>query len=266
MSTQRISWTWIVLLLAMMAPCVLAQSKVGLQPYTAVVDDVSGDVLVVGQRIVHQGFDARLTEASAPVPILSLQYTGRHYREAPPDNTAHAEARAKSVAERMVHAWTLMDHGARLEVAEDDWKAFGIGGTSKAEQHVAVYVRSPVAGAEPLRILTIYPQDVAAYPWISSERSLADYLANLMWSHYLLFWRHEGDLSKYRTLRLDKTGEGRIFSEVAARAMEAARKKGLSSFDSATVRAVLAELSLSERGRLYRLATTPPMDWESTAE
>lgn len=266
MSEKRISWKVVILLLAMSASCVSAVPKVGLQTYTAAVDDVSGNVLVAGQRIVHLGLEMRLRETVGHVPILSLQYAGQHYRESPPNSPNHAEARAKSVAERMLHAWTLMDHGARLEVADDDWNVFRPQTETGSRKHAAVYVRSPVAGAEPLRILTVYPQDVAGYPWISSEQSLADYLANLMWTHYLLFWRNEGDLSKYQALHLDKTREGKIFSEIATRATDAAKKKGLRQFNDQTVRDVLAELPLSQRERLYRLATTPPTDWESTSE
>jgi len=266
MNEKRISWKVVILSLATFASCVSAISKVGLHEYAAAIDNVSGDVLTVGQKIVHLGFEMRLREAMANVPILSLQHAGRHYRQGPSDDPSHAEARAKSLAERMVHAWTLMDHGARLEVADDDWNAFRAQTKVASSQHAAIYVRSPVAGAEPLRILTVYPQDVAGYPWISNEKSLADYLANLIQSHYLLFWRNEGDLSKYRALHLGKTREGRIFTEIAARAGEAAKKKGLSRFDRSILRDVLATLPLSQRERLYRLATTPPMDWESTSK
>ena len=266
MNEKRISWKVVTLLLATFASCVSAVSRVGLHEYTAAIDGVSGDVLLMGQKIGHLGFEMRLREAAANVPVLSLQHAGRHYRQSPVDDPSHAEARAKSVAERMVHAWTLMDHGARLEVAGDDWNAFRLQAKTASSQHVAIYVRSPVAGAEPLRILTIYPQDVAGYPWISNEKSLADYLANLIRAHYLLFWANEGDLSKYRALHLGKTQEGGIFAEIADRANKAAKKEGLSHFSSATVRDVLAGLSLSQREGLYRLATTPPMDWESTSK
>jgi hypothetical protein len=159
-----------------------------------------------------------------------------------------------------------MDHGARIEVADDDWNAYRSQTRGAVSRHAAVYVRSPVPGAEPLRILTVYPQDVEAYPWISSEKSLAGYLARLIEAHYRLFSRNETDLSKYRASPLDKTQEGRIFTEIAARANDAAKAKGLSQFDAQTLRTVLDDLSLSQRERLNRLATTPPMDWESTSK
>lgn len=266
MNNKRISWKVIVLLLAMLASGLSAMSKVGLHDYTAAVDDVSGHILTVGQKIVHLGFEVQLREAQASVPILALQHAGAHYRESPPNAPSHAEARAKSIAERMVHAWTLMDHGARIEVADDDWNAFRSRTKGTSSRHAAIYVHSPVAGAEPLRLVTVYPQDVAGYPWISNEKSLADYLANLIQAHYLLFWRNEGDLSKYRAMHLDRTREGQIFKEIAARAGKAAKQKGFTRFDSTILQDILKDLPLSQRERLYRLATTPPMGWESTSK
>ncbi|MDI6451688.1 hypothetical protein [Anaerobaca lacustris] len=263
MRQDAISCKLVVLLLATVASCACARSRVGLHGYTAAVDDVSGEVLRVGQKLVHLGFEVPLGETVAPVPILSVQYAGRHHRASPAASGNHAEARAKSIAERLLHAWTLMDHGARLEVAPDDWNTFGARAQADAPPCPAVYVRSPVAGAEPLRILTVYPEDVAGYPWIASEKSLADYLANLIWAHYMLFWRNETDLSKYRALPLHRTSEGRVFTEIATRAVEAGKRGNLVQFDGTTVREVLAAMPLSERQRLYRLATAPPMDWES---
>jgi hypothetical protein len=263
MNGKRISWRAAVVATAVLASCAWSASDVGLHSYAAVVDDVSGAVLTVGQMVVHLGFEVRLREVVANVPILSLQYIGEHYRAGPVNDPNPAEARAKSIAERMTHAWTLMDHGARLEVAEDNWNKFRSGAKSLAAPHAAIYVRSPVAGTEPLRILTVYPQDVAGYAWISNEKSLADYVANLIRAHYLLFWRNESDLSRYEELRLDRTREGRIIKEIAVAAVQAAKRKGVARFDSATLRDILAGLPLAQRERLYRLATTPPTDWEA---
>ena len=122
MNPERIS-RQIAVVVLVISSCVSAKSKVGFGEYTAVIDDVSGDILTVGQKIVHLGFEMPLKEVATSVPILTLQHFGQHYQESPPDVSGHAEARAKSVAERIVHAWTLMDHGARIEVADDD---FGI--------------------------------------------------------------------------------------------------------------------------------------------
>lgn len=266
MEREKVSWKVVAFVLLAASACAFAGSKVGLHEYTAVSDDVSGEVLRMGQKLVHPGYELQLREAKAPLPILAVQYSGAHYRESPPDARNHAEARAKSIAERMLHAWTLMDHGARIEVAEDDWNAFRSRARGAASGHAAIYVRSPVPGAEPLRILTVYPEDVDGYPWIGSEKSLAAYLGDLIQAHYFLFWRNEGDLSKYRLMRLHKTREGRIFTEVAARANDVAKKKGLRQFDAQIVQEVVAGLPLSQRERLNRLATTPPMDWEATSK
>jgi len=255
-----------VLLLAASAGCVSAESAVGLHGYAAAIDDVSGHVLLVGQKIVHLGFEMQLKETVAHIPIFSLQYSGQHYKDTALDSPDHAEARAKSVAERMLHAWTLMDHGARLEVATDDWNTYRSEMKTGPAAHAAIYVRSPVTGAEPLRILTVYPEDVAGYPWINSEKGLADYLANLIQAHYLLFWRNETDLSKYRAMPLDRTGEGQVFKEIASLAVEAARRKSMRGFDRSTLQEVLRGLPLSQCERLNRLATTPPVDWESTSK
>lgn len=266
MRQNAILYQLIILLLATVASSGGARSKVGLHGYTAAVDDVSGQVLRVGQKLVYLGIEVPLGETVAPIPIFSVQYAGLHHRPSPLDSPDHAAARAKSIAERLLHAWTLMDHGARLEVAPDDWNAFRNQAQADTPPYPAVYVHSPVAGAEPLRILTVYPEDVAGYPWIVSEKSLADYLANLIWAHYMLFWRNETDLSKYRALPLHRTSEGRVFTEIATRAVEAGKRGNLIQFDGATLREVLTAMPLSERQRLYRLATAPPMDWESASK
>ncbi len=265
MNEKSISQKMVILLLTVSATCVYAQSRIGLHEYTAATDDVSGKVLLVGQKLVHMGYEIQLKETVAHVPILSVQFPGLHYKDSPPESPSHAEARAKSIAERMLHAWTLMDHGSRLEVGTDDWNTYRTETKTTPAQHAAIYVRSPVAGAEPLRILTVYPEDVASYPWIHDEKSLADYFANIIQAHYLLFWRNEMDLSKYRAMRLDRTREGQIFKEIATQAVEGARQKSVRGFDRSILQDVLKNLPLSQRERLNRLATTPPMDWESTS-
>jgi hypothetical protein len=254
-----------VLLAAVMPVCGGAASSIGFQGYTAATDALSGNAIVCGQLIVHQGFDLPLGEKVKKVPVLSLQYEGLDYREGPPAEPNHVEARAKGVAERLVQAWSLMDHGARLEIGDDDWNAYRVPPQSRAMKHTAIFIRSPVAGYEPLRILTVYPQDVAGCPWVANERSLAEYWMSMMQAHYFLFWKNETNLTRYRELRLDKTPEGRIFREIARQAVDQARRKGLERLDGATVQEVLAGLTLSQRETLYRLATVPPMDWESPA-
>jgi hypothetical protein len=223
---------------------------------------MSGSVQVFGKTIVHQKFDAQLRGAVRSIPILSLQYAGRHHREEPPDDPNHVEARAKCIAERMIHAWMLMDNGAMLKVSEDNWNVYRVKSRRTPLSHAAIYVQSPIASSEPLRIMTIYSEDVDGYPWVRSEKSLAEYLIELMHAHYLLFWRNESDIKRYEELRIDQTREGKIFKEIAIRALEVARLKSQNSFDDEILKDVLARIPLSQRERLYRMAIVPPIDWE----
>jgi hypothetical protein len=265
MGLKSTMWGAAVLLAAAVVPCVWAVSSVGFREYAAVVDDVSRSTRTFGQLIVHQGYEIPLGDTTRNIPILSIQQAGRHYREGPANDPNHVQTRAKSVAERLAHAWTLMDQGARLEIGDDDWNAYQVHAPAAAPKHTALFVRSPVAGGEPLRILTLYPEDVAGYPWVGSERSLAEYLSSLLQAHYLLFWKYEIDISKYNALRIGRTAEGGIFREIAIRAALAAKRKGQVRFDRGVLREVLDRLTLSERETLCRLATVPPMDWESSS-
>lgn len=260
------SWIITIFILALVMQCVSTGSNIGLREYSAVVDGLSGTVQTYGKLIVHQKFGVQLREVVPNVPIVSLQYAGQHYREESPDDPRYAEARAKCIAERMMHAWTLMDHGAKLEVSSDSWNAYRARSKPTPPPRAAIYVRSPIAGSEPLRIMTIYPQDQAGYPWIKTEESLAEYLVDLIQAHYLLFWRNEGDISRYEELRIDQTREGKIFKEIAIRALEVARLKGQSRFDNELLGDALARIPLSQRERLYRMATVPPLEWESSSQ
>jgi hypothetical protein len=254
-----------VLLVVIMPACGGAASSIGFQGYMAATDALSGNALVFGQLVVHQEFDVPLSETVKKVPVLSLQYEGLDYRQGPPAEPNHVEARAKGVAERLVQAWSLMDHGAKLEIGDDDWNAYRLPPQPTALKHTAIFIRSPLAGYEPLRIVTVYPQDVAGCPWITSERSLAEYWMSMMQAHYLLFWRNETNLTRYRELRLDKTQEGQIFREIASQAIDLAGRKRLERLDANTVKEALAGMTLAQRETLYRLATVPPMDWESSS-
>jgi hypothetical protein len=241
-----------------------ATDSVGVQTYAVSVDEVSQAVLVYGQMIVHLGLDVQLSEVVRPVPLFSLQYYGDHHAKTPSDEPSYAEARAKCIAERLTHAWGLMDHGGTLELGIDDWNKYRSEAKSSPREHVAIYVRSSAPGSEPLRIMTVYPQDSTHYPWLNGARSLAEYLMDLMRVHYLLFWRNETDINEYEQLHIDRTREGKIFKEIAVRSLEMARLKNQTAFDASIVEDVLARIPLSQREQLCRLATTPPMDWEST--
>ncbi len=242
-----------------------AAPSVGSHDYIAVLDNVSGQVRTFGQLIIHREQDVQLSETVRHLPIFSIQYPGLHYRQGPATDPNHVEARAKCIAEHLVHAWTLMDHGAQLEIGTDDWSAYTVRSQAVPPKSTAIFVRSPLPGEEPLRIITIYPQDVAGYPWVGNERSLAEYLASLIQAHYYLFWKNENNINRYEELRIGKTGEGRIFRDIAVRALEIAKRGGQIRFDATILKEALAEMSLSQRETLYRLATTPPMDWEASS-
>lgn len=255
----------LILVGAMAGRHAYAASSVGSYDYVAVVDNLSGQVRTFGQFIIHRTYSVQLSETVHHLPIFSIQYAGLHYREGPANDPNHVEARAKCIAERLIHAWTLMDHGAQIEIGTDDWAAYTVRSRAIPPKSTALFIRSPLPGEEPLRILTIYPQDVAGYPWIGNERSLAEYIASLIQAHYYLFWKNEGDIKRYDDLRIGKTGEGRIFRDIAVRALEIARRRDQTRFDSVILKEALAQMSLSQRETLYRLATTPPMDWEASS-
>ncbi|MFC1653084.1 hypothetical protein ACFL3F_05125 [Planctomycetota bacterium] len=241
-------------------------SRVVIRDYSAKIDDIAEKVTLYGQVLAHSGFNLQLRETVEQVPIIAIQYGGYHFRTGEAQDPDHVEARAKGIAERLVHAWTLMDHGAVLEVGEDDWNAHRIKPKGSQPKQKCILIRSPIQGYEPLRVMTLYPQDVAAYPWISDAQMLGEYLIDVLQAHYLLFWKHSSDINRFESLRLDRTREGKIFKEIALRALEVARLKESQTYDSAMLEDALARLALSQRERLHRLATTPPMEYESLAD
>ena len=260
-------WWCILLVMAGVGPVSAAEvSRVVVQDYVAGVDDIAEKVEVYGQLLTYSDFNLQLREAVEQVPILAIQYGGYQYQSGPAQDPNHVEARAKAIAERLVHAWTLMDHGAVLEIGEDDWNTHRLKANASPLKQKCIYVRSPIQGDEPLRVMTLYPEDVAAYPWMADEQMLGEYLIDLLQAHYLLFWAHSGDINRFERLRLDHTREGKIFKEIALRALEVARLKDKPTYDNAILKDALARLTLSQRERLYRLATTPPMDWETVTE
>lgn len=246
------------------AACLSAASDLGVREYTAVKDDVAGNVTIFGQLIVHRTYEVPLGETIRKMPVFSLQYAGPHYRQGPANEPNHVEARAICVAEHLAHAWSLMDHGAGLEVLSDDWNVQRVRPQAGPATRLAVFVQDAAAGIGPLRLVTVYPEDLAGYPWITSEQSLAEYWAALIQAHHLLFWRCESDIRRYDSLRIGRTREGKVFRDTALRALALARSRGQSGFDAATLTEALAGLSLAQRQTLCRLATTPPVDWESS--
>jgi hypothetical protein len=152
----------------------------------------------------------------------------------------------------------------------DDWTQWRLEGTNAPKYppapkaYPAIYVRNDNILKEPLRIMTIYPEDEKAYPWVDTEVELAQYIVSLIEAHYLLFWRMEMDINKYEQLRIDHTREGKIFKEIVIRALEMAKLKDMQQISGDIIRDALARIALPQRERLYLLATTAPIDWESS--
>lgn len=267
--SKRILWALLVTS-AFFPQVVLSRPHIAIEPYGAVVDDVTGDVKVYGQLVVQRAFDVQLRDVIKHVPIFSVQYAGLHHRAKDQRDTGHVEARAKCIAERLAAAWSLLDQGGQLEVLTDDWTEWRLEDAIAAtyapapEVYPAIYIRNDKVLREPLRILTIYPEDEVAYPWVSTENELAEYIVSLIRAHYLLFWRMESDINQYEQLMIDHTREGKIFKEVAIRALEMTKLKELERFDGAILIDALARIALPQRERLYRMATTAPIDWESS--
>ncbi|UCG59717.1 MAG: hypothetical protein JSU70_09400 [Phycisphaerales bacterium] len=254
----------LALSVAVLSQLAVAAPHIGIQEYAAVMDDVAKKAKAYGQVVVLRAFDVELRNVVKQVPIFSVQYAGGHHMEGARDDPNRVEARAKCIAERLAHAWTLLDHGGELRIAADDWRTWRLGRRGETQTHKAIYVRSPAARQEPLRIMTIYPEDVTGYPWVTTEESLAEYITTLIRAHYLLFWKNEIDISQYEALRIDGTREGKIFKEIAVRALEMAKLKEQQRLDDEVLRDALARIALPQRERLYRLAMTPPPDWESS--
>jgi hypothetical protein len=253
-----------VISLAFFPQIILAQPHIAIHPYGADFDELTGQVKVYGQMIVQQAFDVQLQDMIKHVPIFSIQYAGLHHVAKSKDSEDHVEARAKCVGERLAAAWALLDQGGQLEVLVDDWNVSRLNGRDYPPKYPAIYVRSSSTDRAPLRIMTIYPEDVAAYPFVSGERKLAEYIVGLIQAHYSLFWKKESDISKYEALAIDRTREGKILKEVAVRAIEMARLKGLKKFNDEILKDALARIALQQRERLYRMALTAPIDWESS--
>jgi hypothetical protein len=260
---------WVVsFLLALSESSILAEPHIAIQPYGAVIDDVTGETKTYGQLIVHRAFDVQLEDTIKQVPIFSIQYPGLHFKEGMGNMPNHAEARAKCIAERLAAAWSLLDHGGELIISHDDWEEWHLPGAAAPEYasapdaYPAIYVRSDSVLAEPLRIMTIYPEDEESYPWITNTQELAKYIVSLIRSHYLLFWKMEADIHQYEQLEIDHAREGKIFKEVAIRALEMAELLGLEQFNEEILKDALARIALPQRERLYRMATTAPNDWE----
>ncbi len=127
-------------------------------PYPAVTNDLTGEVEVWGQKFVYCNFDVQLEEQIVQVPLFAIQYEGEYFAKGSGQDAF--ETRAKSIVEMLALAWDLLDGGARLEVKPDDWGDWKCaGGSANKTTYPAIYLVSEIFD-DPLRIMTIYPQDV----------------------------------------------------------------------------------------------------------
>jgi hypothetical protein len=250
-------------------------TELAIQPGTT-VDEATGQTRVWGQLIVQRAFTLDLKSQTQHVPLLVIAYQGREYvRGDEVDPLRFAEDRTVEIAERLSVAWRLLDSGGTLEVAGHDsvldsasiWHLTDPLGPQygRAEpQFPAIRLRHPSLGGNSLRILTVYPEDAAAFgqpddangvPTQLTPRELADYLVALLEAHHVLFHKQSPDLESYDRLEICKTKDGRIFREIASQARQARTPERRSFRD------VLDQLSMDQRMRLATLAYKAPTDW-----
>ncbi len=236
---------------------------IAIQEYPARQKLIAGEVEVWGHKIVHRNFDVQLEDVIMKVPILSIQYEGLHHVRGTGRNLV--EARAKCIAERLAVAWQLLDQGAGLKVLSDEWNDWRLNRKSEPPVYPAICVASPVLGTNPLRIMTVYPEDARTFPGVSENTSeLADYIVALIEAHYMLFSKKSSNLADYENLKLDKTREGKIFKEIFIRAQEvmALREQAdQNQLDGEVLKDALARIAMPQRDRLVRLAFVAPPDW-----
>jgi len=273
------------------APGMAEETTIAIEPHRARVDLITKKVRVYGQKIVHRVFDVELEDGIMNVPLFTIQYAGLHHREQSADDPNHVEARAKCIAERLEIAWHLLKEGGdlivaadHLVVADDDWETQRLRGRrrpaySPAPQALpAIFVAHENLGPQPLRIVTVYEQDVIAFPKlkdprVSSEDSvpwtpweLAHYIRALILAHHHLFEEKSTAIMEYESLQLDTTREGRIFKELFIRAQEVMVLKQQAELESVTLRDALARVSMPQRQRLVNLSFIGVTDWGEKEE
>lgn len=257
----------------------VAQTEIAIQPAVELMEGTNQEE-VWGQLIVHRPFDVELTPKIQNVPIFAIRYGGRDHVTGKELSPNFAEARAKAVAERLSIAWALLDQGAYLDVSAEEWIQMDDVSTWRLAEPFkpnygntpkpcpAIYLRHENLGVNPLRIITVYPNDALSFgpPHDETgtfqeeltERELAEYLVALIKAHHLLFHKRSVNVADYEKLEICKTREGNIFKEICIRAREAAEGESLEA-----VRDALARVAMSQRTRLTTLAYKAPKDWRT---
>jgi len=256
-----------ILLLVFCGELAAQEPEIAIQPYKADVDVLTGEVRAWGQMIVHRGFEVELEEGVRSVPILAIQYEGLHHVKGA--GPATVEARAKCIAERLAVAWDLLANGATLKQGVDDWRKWRLKGeaapTYPAAPTVcpAIYLHHASLGENPLRIMTVYPEDAARFPRVKDGIDLAEYLIAVIQAHHLLFSAKSSNIADYEQLEIDQTREGKIFKEIFIRADEVKTLRGEQKLNNATIKDALARVALPQRQRLVNMAIRAPRDWQN---
>ncbi len=243
--------------------------------------------------IAHRSLAVQLADVTGTrvnVPILALYDAGGHA------DVAH---RATDVAERLTLAWTLMQNLACvsecLQILPDRAVVDGVQvlDDNRAELFLPGY-RPLTSGIGPrlglflidgdgrrlLRILSVYPADVAGYaardtgePWESvgvdadvptvTERSVATYLKAQVEAHFTLFAAGSRSLAAYEGLLSEASAAGKIYKELMFRAREYAGETER-PLTRSQLQDTLDRVSVDQRRRLYMLAGTVPRDFLAT--
>ena len=252
---------------------VIAQTKLAIHRFP-IERGIGGEAESYGQLIVHRLFDVELKTPVQNIPIFAIADKGfRH---------ASVEARAQSIAENLLMAWSVLEAGWELEMAPDAWimpddeekwrlrGPFAPDYASFANSLPAIYVRNPKFGNTPLRIMTVYPGDADLFgqpvdetgtPILFSQEELAEYLVSLIQAHYTLLAKRSSRLEDFENLEICKTREGKIFKEICLRALDETRMTSTVPTSVADLRSALARVALSQRYRLLTLAFNAPRDW-----
>jgi len=253
----------------------VAQTELAIQPAVSLRDDINEKELW-GQLIVHRPFDVELPVRVQHVPILAIAQVDDDDRGANPSGRPRsAEARARAVAERLSIAWTLLNDGAYLDVADSEWIGLDDHATWRLSEpedaagagpNPAIYLRHSNLGPHPLRIITVYPEDALSLGTPRdatgttraelTQEEAAAYLVALIKAHHLLFHKRSTEPADYDKLEIVRTREGDIFKEICLRAREATEGRGIEA-----IRHALARIAMAQRARLTTLAFKAPEDW-----
>ncbi len=252
---------------------VIAQTKLAIHRFP-LERGIGGETESYGQLIVHRLFDVELKTPIQNIPIFAIADKGYRHNS--------KEARAQSIVENLLMAWSVLDEGGQLETAPDNWimpddeerwrlrGPFAPGYPTIATAYPAIYVRSPKFSNTPLRVMTVFPKDAELFgqpsdemgiPTRFTQKELAEYLVSLIQAHYTLLAKRSSQLEDFENLEICKTREGKIFKEICLRALEETRMTNPIPSSIDDLRSALSRVALSQRYRLLTLAFNAPRDW-----